>query len=84
MPQSEIIGQRQFHHLRDFPDVEIRRHADHAFGPDRHEGQRERVVAAQHGEVAAKRLLQLVDAIDAVRKTVDDARATADAARRLS
>lgn len=41
---GKIIGQRQFHHLADFSNIEVGRDADHPFRTDRHEGQGEGIV----------------------------------------
>ena len=68
---GEIVGERQPNHLGNLADVEIRCHADYAFGPHGHEGQGEGVVAAQHGDVAAQRLFDLVHPIDAPARFLD-------------
>jgi hypothetical protein len=44
------------HHARDFVRNHIRRHADDTMRADRHERQRERIIAAEDGELMPERL----------------------------
>jgi len=59
-----ISGERQMGEFDQFARQQIGGNADDPLGAHRHEGQGQRVVAAEHHQIAAQGELQLVDAID--------------------
>ncbi len=68
-----LVGESQLGELHDLFWQQVRSDADHALGSDGHERQGETVVAAEHGDVLAHGLLQLVDAVDGTAGLLDGA-----------
>ena len=66
-----FAGQSQGRQLGDLAGKVIRHNADHALGADRHEGEGEAVVAAQHRDGVAQSLHDLVHAVDAAAGLLD-------------